>query len=119
MSGGLRRATAVAFLAVAMLAAAGASAAQAFVYWANGYPTNTIGRANLDGSSANQGFITGANSPLGVAVDGAHVYWANFNTNTIGRANLDGTSPKQDFITGANLPDGLAVDGAHIYWANQ
>ena len=42
--------------------------------------TDTIGRANLDGTGADQSFITGASTPLGVAVDGAHVYWANGGT---------------------------------------
>jgi parallel beta-helix repeat protein len=45
-----------------------AARADAFVYWAN-LNTHTIGRANLDGSSVNPGFITGARSPIGVAVD--------------------------------------------------
>ena len=37
----------------------------------------------------------------GVAVDAAHVYWANTLARTIGRANLDGTGVDQSFITGA------------------
>ena len=42
-----------------------APSAGAFVYWANVGGT-TIGRANLDGTSSNQNFITGASSPCGV-----------------------------------------------------
>ena len=38
------------------------------VYWAN-EGTNTIGRANLDGTGVDQSFITGASAPFGVAVD--------------------------------------------------
>jgi hypothetical protein len=55
-----------------------------------------------------------------VAVDGAHVYWANVSTNSIGRSNLDGNpaSVDQSFITGASSPRGVAVDGANVYWAN-
>ena len=37
----------------------------------------SIGRANLDGTGVEPDFITGAGDPVGVAVDGAHVYWAN------------------------------------------
>jgi virginiamycin B lyase len=37
------------------------------VYWVNA-GTNTIGRANLDGTGANQSFIGGASFPFGVAV---------------------------------------------------
>ena len=129
------------------------------IYWAN-FGTDTIGRANLDGTGANQSFITGASSPwasrstaatstgptesarhdrprqprrhrrrtrassrgasipLGVAVDGGHVYWANCTTGTIGRANLDGTGVNQSFITGAATADGVAVDAGHVYWTN-
>src|SRR5918911_416018 len=92
-----------------------AAPADAFVYWANS-GTNSIGRANLDGTGADQSFITGANAPDGVAVDGAHIYWAN--RATIGRANLDGTGASQNFIPGALNPSGVAVDGAHVHWAN-
>ena len=79
---------------------------------------DTIGRANLDGAGANQSFIAGAHVPCGVAVDGAHIYWANGDDGTIGRANLDGSRADQSFITGGNRPCGVAVDGGHIYWAN-
>jgi hypothetical protein len=50
-----------------------------------------------------------------VAVDAAHVYWANGNTDTIGRANLDGTGVDQSFITGAQYPAGLAVDALRSF----
>jgi hypothetical protein len=87
------------------------------LYWTN-FNTDTIGRANLDGTGANQGFITGASRPSGVAVDANHVYWTNFIIGTIGRANLDGTGANQSFITGATGPSGVAVDADHVYWAN-
>jgi hypothetical protein len=45
-----------------------------------------------------------------VAVDGAHLYWANAGDGTIGRANLDGTGVNQSFIGGATGPCGVAVD---------
>ena len=50
-------------------AASGSSAspqpATGYVYWTNLY-AGTIGRANLDGTSANQSFISGANIPFGI-----------------------------------------------------
>ena len=89
------------------------------VYWTNtGTNSNSIGRANLDGSGVDQSFITGANDPHGVAVDGQHVYWTNAGRDAIGRANLDGSGVDQSFITGADFPEGLAVDGQHVYWGN-
>ena len=87
-----------------------------YVYWTNSN-AGTIGRANLDGTSPNPSFITGATYPYGVAVDGSHVYWPNVGSNTIGRANLDGTSPNESFISGAHAA-AAAVDAGHIYWAN-
>jgi virginiamycin B lyase len=88
------------------------------LYWAVGYGSS-IGRASLDGSAVNTGFVTGATEPYGVAVDDQYVYWANYSVGTIGRANLDGSSADQTFITGATHPIGLAVDADHIYWTNQ
>lgn len=40
--------------------------ASSHLYWTN---AGAIGRANLDGTGANQSFITGASQPVGVAVD--------------------------------------------------
>ncbi len=85
-----------------------AGAANAYVYWANdGATSTTIGRANLNGTGANENFITGGKVPCFVAVDASHVYWANTNGTTIGRANLNGTGVNQNFITGANEPCGV------------
>ena len=107
---------------VLAVGAAHASGASAYVYWANGGGGlgGTIGRANLDGTGANQSFISYvyANYAWGVAVDGTHVYWADRYSRTIGRANLNGTGVNHSFITGANRPTGVAVDGTHVYWAN-
>ena len=94
------RALGLAVLGALVVSLVVSKAAQAYVYWANA-AANTIARSNLDGSGANQRFITGASGPIGVAVDAAHVYWTNSNTNTIARANLDGSGANQRFITGA------------------
>jgi virginiamycin B lyase len=79
-------------------------------------PGAALGRANLDGSAPDQGFISEA--AQGVAVDGSHIYWANPAANSIGRANLDGTGVERSFITGARHPQGVAADGGHIYWTS-
>jgi virginiamycin B lyase len=101
-----------------------AASADAFVYWTNSstVSSSAIGRANLDGTSADQSFVSAPNYPNGVAVDGRFVYWTDDGTNPnnddgeIGRANLDGTNVDQSFITGLDEPEGLAVDANHIYW---
>ena len=104
-------------LATASITLIGTGAASRHVYWTNSTYPGTIGRADLDGQNVNQSFITGTASPFGMAVDGSHVYWANFYGG-IGRADLDGQNVNQSFITGYANPAGVAIDGSHIYWAN-
>ena len=72
----------------------------------------TIGRANLDGSNPNEDFITGANLPTQVAVDGADIYWTSSSgPGSIGRANLGGTGVNQSFIGGQSHPSGIVLGG--------
>ena len=97
------------------------------VYWAYRRSTDpfsftyvsAIGRANLDGSGVDSNFISGLPGyGGGLAVSAQHVYWGN-DSGGVGRANLDGTGVDQSFVTGIGLGrvSGVAVDGAHIYWA--
>jgi hypothetical protein len=86
--------------------------------WTN-YNTSTIGFANLDGSSPNESFITGASGPDAIAANNSYIYWDNQGTNSIGRASVSGTGVNESFITGANSLNGIAIDGSHIYWMNQ
>ena len=88
--------------------------------------TNTsglIGRANLDGSGANQTFVSGLHYPQGVAVDSTdgYIYWTtNLLGGTIARAKLNGTDVNETFIVGAIGAQGVAVDSSHgyIYWTS-
>jgi hypothetical protein len=54
-----------------------------------------------------------------VAVDAAHIYWADgcggLAQCCIGRANLDGTGVDRSFID-AGAGSAVAVDAGHIYW---
>lgn len=78
----------------------------------------TIGRADLDGSNADEAFISGLEFPSGLATDSSHLYWTDRVTNLIGRANLDGSEIRRGFIAGADKPCGVAVDQGHVYWSN-
>src|SRR5262249_5290435 len=60
-------------------------------------------------------FITGGNTVLGLALDGAHIYWSNGSPlpieQTIGRASLDGTGVNQSFVAAGGGPPGGAAGG--------
>ena len=85
------------------------------IFWGG---EGSIGRADLPGGNPDDGFI----SPLAesreasVAVDDAHVYWAEPAENRIGRANLDGSGVDESFIQ-TPFPAAVAVDSEHLYWA--
>jgi sugar lactone lactonase YvrE len=83
------------------------------------YPA-AIGRADIDGTGADQSFISVPATHL--AVDAEHIYWTNPNSGAIGRANLDGTGIDKSFIPEAFAPSrfsgAVRVDPQHIYWAN-
>ena len=71
----------------------------------------SIGRANLNGAGADEDFIPLVGNACGVAVDGAHVYWAD---GPVGRANLDGTGVDRNFIPQALSFCGVAVDALSL-----
>jgi hypothetical protein len=92
---------------------------RAHIYWIDGSPKGGIGRANLDGSGVNAGFIATPTYLFGLALGpaGNYIYWSN-GVNAIGRATYAGGSVDPTFITGADQPAGVAIYGRHIYWAN-
>jgi virginiamycin B lyase len=110
-------------------AANGAANAQAYVYWTNNGPGiasngSTLGRADNDGSGVTHSFLTDAGAPGAIAVDGAHIYWADSQQQSIGRANLDGSDADATFIPNATglgastSPSGVALDGTYVYWTD-
>jgi hypothetical protein len=108
--------------ALATLVACGITAAAASattqVYWA-GYGENTVGVANLNGTGATPGFVTGGSTPCGnVAVSKNYIYWANYDGSSIGRATLTGSDVNQDFIGDADGACGVAVYAGHLYWVD-
>jgi len=81
----------------------------AHVYW-TALLNQSIGRANLDGTGADEDFTGGADNPTGIAVGNGHLYWSNFVSNAIGSANVDGSMVNQSLVSGAFGPEGVAVD---------
>jgi Low-density lipoprotein receptor repeat class B len=94
-----------------------------FVYWTNGGET-TIGRAKINGTGANNSFITGLDSPNSVAIDSKYIYWTQGSTpstGSIGRANLNGSNPNPNFIphsAGIGFANSIAVTPNAVYWGN-
>jgi virginiamycin B lyase len=91
------------------------------IFWSN-FEGGSIGVATLGGTGVNQKFVFGSTlNAGGVAVDSAHLYWANevlSPVHSIGRANLDKSAATNNFIPTPDQPAGVAVDNAHIYWGN-
>jgi hypothetical protein len=94
----------------------------AHIYWANSQ-TNSIGRANLDGSAADPTFIpnatTGSGLPTGVAVDGSSIYWTDLN-QYVGKANLDGTNSSPHWVDdgAGSAPVAIAASGGNVYFSD-
>ena len=86
----------------------GVAVDSAHVYWTD-LLGQQIGRANLDGSGAQNPFIGGAHNPTGIAAGGGQLYWSNFVLNAIGTATASGSNVNQSFIP-AFGPEGVAVD---------
>ncbi|HHP7239261.1 T9SS type A sorting domain-containing protein [Longibacter sp.] len=100
------------------------------VYWTD-LKTNSLRRANLDGSAETVLIDNLAESVLDdagrfagladVAVDASRgkVYWSNVATGSIQRANLDG-SGLDTVVSGLASPVGLDIDpaGGKVYWAH-
>ena len=102
----------VSLFAVALPASSGA-----FVFWASNNAANPIGRANLDGSGANQNFLPGTPiSAPAVAVDA--LMSTGPTAPGIERANLDGSEVILNFVPGARAVRGLTVAGPFIYWSS-
>jgi virginiamycin B lyase len=79
-----------------------------------------IRRSNLDGTGQKT-IIEDTNDsddPMGIALNGTHLYWTSAVTQTIGRSDLDGTNASEEpnFITAAGRPVDPAVLGEHLYW---
>ncbi len=104
-------------LAAALAALTLSAPAAAQIYWAN-RGDDSIGRANRDGTGVDQGFISGAGAPNGVAIDSAHLFWTHDTVSGgVARANLNGTQVDQSFIATAGPSPGVAVDNAHVFWS--
>jgi virginiamycin B lyase len=115
----LVRRAALALAVLVVVSGVLAARVDAFIYWStSGTGSPSIGRANTDGSDANNTFAFTQDIAEGVAVDSVYIYWTNSQLGTIGRAFLNGSNVNQGWLPVGGLPEGLALDGRHIYWTN-
>jgi virginiamycin B lyase len=91
------------------------------VYWTNcnGGTATTLGSAALDGTGADNNFITGALNECGVAVEGSYLYWDGDANLNVGRALLNGSDVNENFLPAGSATCGIAVNGSYIYWADR
>lgn len=90
------------------------------IYW-SARDQGTIGRADINGTHVDSHFITGLQSPNGLALSSRNLYWASTNpsySSSIGRASLNGTHVDQNFIPGLSYPFAVVAAGGRLYWAD-
>ena len=90
------------------------------MYWTNGI-TDSIFRANLDGSNAEEVLKLFVGRPLDIALDvmGGKMYWTQWDGNaSISRANLDGTNIELLINPGDRRSIALDVAGGKMYWTD-
>jgi hypothetical protein len=89
------------------------------IFWENS-GSGTVGKANLDGSSATGNLVTSGPEPsCGLAADQNFVYWLDTGiAQSVGRATVNGGDRQGSFISGAANAGscGLAVDPSFLYW---
>ena len=86
------------------------------IYWTDS-GTDTIRRANIDGSNVQDIVTTGLRTPTDIAVDlnWNKLYWTDSGTDKIQWANLDGSNIEDIVTTGLRTPTGIVVD---TFWGN-
>src|SRR5216684_1197885 len=85
--------------------------ARAQLYISQDGTSGIVGKYNANsGRTINPNFITGLNTPDGLAVSGNHLFVSDFGSNTVREYNAKtGAVINANFITGLNGPEGLLV----------
>jgi hypothetical protein len=86
-----------------------------YVYWTDSTNPGAVRRIAADGSGGADDVATNQDTPIGIAVDDEHVYWAS-NDGTIQRVPLSLADTEPPFATGVPKPGLLAIDEFYVYW---
>ncbi len=92
----------------------GITVAGSFIYWSSG---NCVGRANLNGSEADNCFTGDGEGTNQVAVGGNRIYWTNRNLSYISSSNMQGEDIEEEIYEGES-GNGLAAGADGIYFTN-
>src|SRR5262249_5544070 len=93
------------------------------IYWTDeAWGGGSIGRANLDGSNVERGFMLVGDDPWGIAANDRYLYWTlgnPFVRGSIGRANLDGSGVTPALISPSVYPVlGLRMVWSYVSWSS-
>ena len=98
-----------------------------YLYWTD-LDNNCIGRARLDGSEVLPDWLpaatiqnAGEDSPMGLVIQGEHLYWTMFRhskstENYIGRCKLDGSEVVKELVADAGSAYLLTANATYLFW---
>lgn len=98
------------------------AASDQYLYWtAQPGEGNNIARSDADGKNVNKSFLTGFESPLGLAANKTSVFWSSSVApphQSIGRAGLNGTGVNRNLFTSERFTYSTAASDSKIYWSS-
>jgi hypothetical protein len=87
----------------------GLAVAGEHIYW--GGFGDVIGKGKVDGTEVEDDFVSGIESPCGLAITDSYLYWSEGTQDGgIGRVGLDGSNISRGLVAGLDYSCGMAAD---------